>query len=143
MTGTKICKACKKWLTMAICKKRLSETAIFKICKKKIHINKADPLWRFTKLLSVKKIGKHLKINFFDRSSVSNLSKNAKVNFSSGSVKTKEHKENNSYQKCDFSINAFSKKIWNDLSQKFWFSSFSAFKKILMANFELFPSRDL
>ena len=31
------------------------------------------------------------------------------MNFSSESVKTKEHKENNSYQKCDFSINAFYK----------------------------------
>ena len=37
--------------------------------------------------------------------------KNIKLNFSSESVKTKEHKESNSCEEYDFSLNAFSK-IW-------------------------------
>ena len=39
--------------------------------------------------------------------------KNTKINFSSESVKTKEHKESNSYDKYHYSINAFYKiNLW-------------------------------
>ena len=49
---------------------------------------------------------------FLDWLFVANLCKNTKINFTSESLKTKEHKESNSYEKCDFPIDPFYKINW-------------------------------
>ena len=60
--------------------------------------------------------------------------KNTKIIFSSESVKTKEHKESNSCEKCYFSISAFYKinfwPILKKLSQKIDFLHFPHFEII-------------
>ena len=74
------------------------------------------------------------KWTFFDWFFLANLSKNAKNNFSSESVKTKEHKESNSCDKYHFSINAFYKiNLWpilKKLLQKIDFHHFPLFEII-------------
>ena len=62
--------------------------------------------------------------------------KNTKINFSSESVKTKEHKESNSCDKYHFSINAFYKiNLWpilKKLLQKIDFHHFPLFEIIAL-----------
>ena len=65
--------------------------------------------------------------------------KNTKIIFSSESVKTKEHKESNSCEKCYFSISAFYKinfwPILKKLSQKIDFLHFPHFEIIAQIYF--------